>query len=75
MSVDSQHCGNCFYSRDYGEKEDSEPVFTCRKNPPVYGTRERSVWPVVQVGEWCGEWQEFELDDDIDDKMVANIVK
>lgn len=56
-------CLNCRWRGENGE-HDSEPVIrgpTCRRRAPVATggmmSASRTMWPVVQIDDWCGDFE------------------
>jgi hypothetical protein len=59
-----QHCGNCRYATELGSADDA---ISCRRHAPrivpellakddPYDPFAWGSWPVVPIGQWCGEW-------------------
>jgi hypothetical protein len=45
------NCLNCMYSNQTGR------TLRCRRRPPT-PTEKLTIWPVVEAGDWCGEYVE-----------------
>lgn len=52
-------CSDCRFFQLYNPNIPGQPVGehdgTCRRQPPTYGVP-HSVWPVVGIEDWCGEF-------------------
>jgi len=70
---DTESCANCKYWNDQRPEEFKDQAYQmeCRRNSPVmvrstaqFGTRETTIrtWPRVHNTDWCGEWQEKEVE-------------
>lgn len=52
-------CENCAYSYAFERSFNRGPwerVVQCRRHPPVI-VNGNSKWPVVSLGDWCGEFK------------------
>lgn len=48
-------CANCAYLSASQE---------CRKRAPIYDAyHRRTIWPLVEMDDWCGEWEPDDPDD------------
>jgi hypothetical protein len=58
-------CSNCRYLGPPGEHDSAPPVSgpTCRRHAPVATggmmSGSRTMWPIVQPDDWCGDWESF----------------
>jgi len=65
MKLIEQSCGNCRYAKELGSNDDA---ISCRRHAPVIVPELwhpelyphlylcHGSWPVVPIGQWCGEW-------------------
>lgn len=51
--VAEQSCLNCIYLRDGFCRRNAPVVFA---EPSTHYTYAQAFWPVVNAGDWCGEW-------------------
>lgn len=54
MKLIEQSCGNCRYAKELGSNDDA---ISCRRHAPqIVPPFTWGAWPVVPIGQWCGEW-------------------
>ena len=58
--MDKQCCGTCQF---FLHSESVENEGTCRRHAPTinHDPQNHGVWPVINIREWCGEWEQDPL--------------
>ena len=51
----NKECGNCRFSA-WGDHDEFDNYLDCRRHAPVASRSVGTGWPVVFVGDWCGDW-------------------
>lgn len=51
-----QECANCRFSA-WGDHDEFDNYLDCRRHAPIASRSVVTGWPVVFIGDWCGDWE------------------
>ncbi len=55
--TDRQECHNCRFMVKDKAHDDYGMYAECRRHAPKMLDTNNATWPMVYVGDWCGDWE------------------